>query len=108
HGSQRIANLVSDRGGHASDRGKAILAARRLFEAANLGQVLKSDNHAGGFARLTGQRRNAVAETKTHAFGSQAVRFKTRDVLIAFQCLKCLGDMLLHLAEKNGSVLSAN
>ena len=67
--------------------------AAKSFEAAHLRQILKRDHHAGGFAGLSRQRRDAVAETKTHAFRRQTVRFKSRAPVAVFQCAQSLGDV---------------
>ncbi len=54
------------------------------------------------------KRRDAVAETKTHAFGSQTVRFKSRAPFAAFQGAQSFGDVFFQLAEKNRRVLAAD
>src|SRR5215213_3853870 len=108
HGSKRIANLVGNRGGHATDSSETILASRRLFETADLSKILKRDHHAGRFARLGRKRRDAVAESNTHALGCQTASLEARAVVALFQSAQGHGHMILQLAEKDRRVLAAN
>src|SRR5215213_4306993 len=52
HGSEWIANLMGNRRSHATDRSETVLAARGLFQTADVSQILESDHHSGRFARL--------------------------------------------------------
>ncbi len=99
---------MSDGSCHATDRGEAILASRSLFETAYLRQILERNHHAGGHASLSRQWRDAVAETKTHAFRRRAVRFKSRTPVAILQRAHRCRDVLLQLAEKDRSIFTAN
>src|SRR5512140_456286 len=68
HRAERITYLVRETRGNAADGGKTIFSAYALLHRADLGEVLESDDKAGGFVLLREKQRHAVTDTDCKTF----------------------------------------
>ncbi len=99
---------MCDRRRQPADSRQAVLAARSLFQRADLGQILEGDHHAAGLARFAKQGNHGKAQPQHQTVGCQAVGFKAWAGFAIRGGAHGRSDALRHVAEEDRSLLAAH